>query len=216
MIPYPMRRIYQDSFVERDVNGDGFSDLVLKKQQKNLSKGWEISVYPSTGESFGSRQLVGDCPRDCAIGLGDVNGDGIADRIIAKRGQVTVALGTGGDYENSRVWLASGYPGAYADGGGSMIPYPMRRIYQDSFVVRDVNGDGFGDLVLKKQQKSWLREWWEISVYLSTGGSFGSQQVVVQSPADSAIGLGDVNGDGIADRIIAARGGSQSRAGQPR
>ncbi|MEE9357300.1 toxin TcdB middle/N-terminal domain-containing protein [Candidatus Vondammii sp. HM_W22] len=149
------RSFYSDSFVERDVNGDGFGDLVLKKQRQNLSQDWEISVYLSTGESFGSRQLVGDCPRNCAIGLGDVNGDGIADRIIAARWEVKVELANPGDpdrllgitdglgNQTKLVYSRLTDTGIHTLTGSPV--YPVRHLRSPTYVVTAVDvEDGLG------------------------------------------------------------------------
>jgi hypothetical protein len=130
------------------------------------------------------------------IAIGDVNGDGIPDLVVASEceiggcygGEVSVLLGNGDGTFQAAV--------AYSSGG----------IDAASVAIADLNGDGIPDLVVASDQCQGCTG--SISVLLGNGDGTFQAAVFYNSGFTGAtsVAIGDVNGDGIPDLIAA--GGS--------
>ncbi|MBI5515040.1 MAG: FG-GAP repeat protein [Deltaproteobacteria bacterium] len=210
-----------------DVNGDGYSDLVVGSP--NASPGGRggagtVSVFQggATGLAVSpSLVLEGSVAYDnlgvAVAAAGDVNGDGFSDVIAGadrdapdgrtQAGSVRVYLGGSGGLSTSPRWAFGGptagdFLGNAVSGAG------------------DFNGDGYADVVVGAPKASPMgrSEAGSVRVFLgSPFGVAGSPQIVLDgtSPGDefgrSIAGTGDLNGDGISDLVIgaprASRGG---------
>ncbi|NML22937.1 T9SS type A sorting domain-containing protein [Pseudoflavitalea sp. G-6-1-2] len=134
-----------------DVNGDGFSDLILGAEQYNNGNTYEgrIQIHHgaasgiTTTPSFSYESNSIDAMLGCSVaGAGDLNGDGYAD-IVAGAWQYE-----NNDYEDGAIYIFSGSP--------SGISATSLRLIADDNEARfgwgvgsagDVNGDGISDLV---------------------------------------------------------------------
>ena len=115
----------------------------------------------------------------------DVNGDGIADLVVANSasGTVSVLLGNGnGTFQAQQTFAVGNFPFCVA--------------------ASDVNGDGKPDLVVANYQSN------TVSVLLGNGnGTFQAQQTFATGNGPNSVALGDVNGDGKPDLVVANSAG---------
>jgi Bacterial Ig-like domain (group 3)/FG-GAP-like repeat len=183
-----------DDFVAvGDLRGNGYADLVLA----SCTSTPEIDVLLGNGNgtfnapsSYGSG---GSCPTSIAIG--DVNGDGDTDLVVANlsngsnlEGEVSVFLGNGTGTFGSPVNYDSGGSGA------------------QSVAIADVNGDGYPDLIVANQaERGGGGVNGVVAVLLSDG--HGSFRAPVSYSAggilSDSVAVGDFNGDGHPDIVVA-------------
>jgi len=198
-----------------DVNGDGYSDVIVSAPgfSNGQSAEGKVCVFyggpndlpasPSWQREGG--QTLADFGADCAP-AGDVNGDGYDDVIIGApkysngqsfEGQAYVFYGSASGLPANPSWTVDGNGGSYWM-GGKVAP------------AGDVNGDGYADVLIAATNYG-TAPISEGKVYLYLGGASG----LATSPAwtreanqessryGSALSTaGDVNGDGYDDIII--------------
>ena len=188
-----------------DVNGDMRSDLVT------ASSTGHVHVYPGTAlGSFGRGvpSFEGSFPLATEVREGfeplavaDVNGDGFGDLVAARAGSVYVWPGRAdGTFGASVESFAGTFDSARFDGTGHF-----------AIDVADVTGDERADLVTVVA---------EGTAYVYPGqasGAFGSgvasfsgtasPLVMLEGRGFEPVGVGDVNGDGMGDLVLAHTSG---------
>lgn len=189
-----------------DVNGDGYSDFVIRVCTTSTNCGYELHVGGPSGLSMSATSHFAplDEDEDKAIydvysEAGDVNGDGYADVVLGSldwnggQGRVLVYFG-GAD------GLATATPQSLI-GSTAFARNQFGRFVDPA---GDVNADGYDDLLVDVQG--------DVAVRVLYGGpaGFDSAPTILPNPsrADdlwgdySNKGVGDVNGDGYPDVAI--------------
>ncbi len=217
-----------------DVNGDGFSDVLVGASLYDHGQGNEGSVFVWYGSPTGlgsdgtpanadwsAESDQADAGFGISVGpLGDVNGDGYGDVAVgswtysngqAAEGSVFVwygsaaGLGSNGTPANAD-WLAE------SDQAGARLGYTVAP-------AGDVDGDGYADLMAGaiywdggENDEGGAFVWHGGPSGLGANGTPANADWSAQSnQADALLGnslsmMGDVNGDGYGDVIIAATG----------
>lgn len=199
----------------RDVNGDGFSDLLGGARGYSGSTG---RIYAFYGPTFASGDadaadvtITGENAGDffgSAVRFGDFNGDGVAD-IVAQAPFL--------DGSTGRLYVFNGGD-SLASGAASVADVVITgETAGDTLMARtvgDVNGDGVLDIVAS----AYGYNAGDGRAYVFYGGSSmasgsaGGADVILTGEVGSVGGFGgtlfagDVNGDGIDDLIVAAPG----------
>jgi hypothetical protein len=185
-----------------DVNGDGYADLIVGVfSTARTSEGAYLYLGGPTGlPGTPSMTLTLPVPDAGLIGTqvasaGDVNGDGYADVIV----------GVGSPFVSSAyVYLGSATGLSTTPSITLSAPAGMQNDHFGVSVASagDVNGDGYGDVV--------VAGWDAISAVVYLGGPSGlatAPATVLASPEGGSVvvavaGAGDVNGDGYGDVIL--------------
>jgi len=195
-----------------DVNGDGFADLLVGAERfgHDASHAGEGRVYLYLGSAAGPAHSAAwttdGGQQDARLGrsvsgAGDVNGDGyddvvvgaaLFDSLFTNEGQVRVFHGSATGLAASPAWTEEG-GSANALLGGSVA------------AAGDVNGDGYGDVLVGVQN---LVNRGEARVYLGSPSGLAADPVwryrgePLEYFGSAVAGAGDVNGDGFDDILV--------------
>ncbi len=198
-----------------DINGDGFSDVMIgaptyadgidRQGAVVIYYGSASGIVPTSPTIFTSGQKNAMFGHFVA-GAGDVNGDGFSDVLAG------APYYEHGQEDEGIVWL---YYGS-ASGVNSLPVMLEANISSAGFGLSgsgagDVNGDGYGDVVVGCPQFTDGHHW-EGAFYLYLGGASGINTTASRIESNmheaylggSISGAGDINGDGFADVVVGA------------
>jgi FG-GAP repeat/Secretion system C-terminal sorting domain len=193
-----------------DVNGDGYSDVIIGApdcsfDQSNEGVAWVI-LGSECGLDLNSVSLIdGDTSYagfGCAVAsAGDINGDGFSDVIVGSNAYSNLENNEGA------VYLFLGSPNGIDSIPSTVIESNVSNMEFGKSVASagDVNGDGYGDIIvgttLLDSSFIYLGSPTGITpspnMKLHDNGSFGSF-------GGSVASAGDVNGDGYSEVIVGA------------
>jgi uncharacterized repeat protein (TIGR01451 family) len=200
-----------------DVNGDGYSDVIVGAPDYDNVENMEGRAYVYLGSASGlgstpawtaeSNQGGAQFSRSVAT-AGDVNGDGYSDVIVGAFGYDNGELNEGMAF----VYLGS------ATGLGTTADWTAESNQVDAYLgfsvatAGDVNGDGFSDVIVGASNYS-NGQTNEGRAYVFCGGPDGLASVSAWTAAGEATSnnfgfsvatAGDVNGDGYSDVVVGA------------
>jgi len=204
-------------FTAGDVNGDGFSDVLVGSKFYDSGQPGEGAAYLYTGSAAGlssSSDWTAESDQSsasfgwCVSSAGDVNGDGYSDVLIGAR------YFDNGEVDEGRAFLYKG-SGAGLSANASWTAEGGQTNSQLGFSVStlgDVNGDGFSDVIIGAplHDNGETDEGLVFVYYGSASGlPAGYSWYAEGNQASSNFGwsvstAGDVNGDGYSDVIVGA------------
>jgi hypothetical protein len=175
-----------------DVNGDGNLDLVV-------ASGSSVSILLGNGDGTfqPASSLASIGSGYASVAVGDFNGDGAVDLAVST------------DCVTAQSCTQNGVTIFLGNGNGTFqapVSYPLGAFGPNSVAVGDFNGDGVPDLVVTSQFASdaFPNQTGAVTVLLGNGdGTFHSP--VSYTPggySNSAVAIGDFNGDGRLDLAV--------------
>jgi|JI9StandDraft_2_1071091.scaffolds.fasta_scaffold17353_2 hypothetical protein len=213
----------------KDINGDGYSDLVVGAPEYNTDEGRVYIFYSKGGTPITSgNYLIADSTLTGiassrfggAIAQGDINGDGYGDIVV---GATENPANTGSVF----IYQSGGSSGISSGGTGTAFKTITGDVtvgtesynFGDCVALGDINGDGYSDLAVGASEHrnggGTLRG--AVYIFLSTGsGSIIQTQASafnsrIQALGNSdkigtAVAFGDFNGDGYSDLVVGGEG----------
>ncbi|MCP3170034.1 FG-GAP-like repeat-containing protein [Myxococcus qinghaiensis] len=187
-VNYGSASLSSNAVVAVDVDGDGWLDAVTVNGQTNLPLiNGDISVYKNLGPSapgtFGApTSFTTGSPGSVHLCTGDFDSNGVADIATTSvtQSQVSVLFGTGAGNFGAPTFI-----GIQGTGG-----------VQSTIACRDLNSDGFSDIVVTSPASA------RLSVLINQGNGSFAAPVAYSNSANgltAGIAFGDANGDGTLD-----------------
>jgi hypothetical protein len=212
-----------------DVNGDGFSDVIVGAYSYDGGQTDEGRAYLYEGSSSGlsttaawtsESDQAGALHGFCVASAGDVNGDGYSDVYVgapqfdngqSNEGRVSLYLGAASGLSTSVAWTAE------SDQTGAAFGSSVA-------AAGDVNGDNHTDVIIGADafDNGELNEGRAFLYLGSSSGPAATPSWTAESnQLNAAFGhtvspAGDVDGDGYADVIVGAHAFSSGRASEGR
>jgi hypothetical protein len=200
-----------------DVNGDGYSDVIVGAPYYKLGQYYHGKVYAyygsasglSASENWALISDIGSAQFGRSVSdAGDVNGDGFSDVIVGApyyyggqyyEGWAFAYYGSASGLNTSANWFAKSYQETSFFG-------------ESVSTAGDVNGDGYGDVIIGAPwfNNGQVKEGRAFVYFGSASGLSSYANWSTESDQDNAYfgysvsTAGDVNGDGYSDVIVGA------------
>lgn len=193
--------------LNKDVNGDGYADLVVSALAYNGGQGrvyifnGSASGITSTSAASANRTLTGTGTEKFGYGivLSDFNGDGYSDLAVCAYNSPAT---------NNKAYIYNGSASGISSTGLTLNPVTGANEFCVSMAAGDFNGDGYADLAVPNITGSG-------TMYVWLGSSNGltaspsSNFVPGGSNGGMRMASGDINNDGYSDLVTSDSGGSQ-------
>ncbi|MCF0073617.1 FG-GAP-like repeat-containing protein [Dyadobacter sp. CY261] len=195
-----------------DLNGDGFSELIIGAMNYSNGQSEEGAIYlfpgSPTGPDVASKRIIEGNKEDARLGnsvagAGDINGDG-HDDIVA--GAYSL-----GDYDAGAIWVGYGQYNALDSLTSEYIKGTQDQAHLgwDVSGAGDVNADGFQDVIVGAN----AYDNGDGAAFLYYGSLTGitpanvanlysHETGMAAAMGESVAGAGDLNGDGYSDIVI--------------
>ena len=172
--------------VAADLNGQGFLDIVIAHNDAAVGVG--ILRNDTTGKFTAPEVSYPNFGAAAEVAVGDVNGDGLPDIVVANGG-------------NQVAFLLNDGTGGFSPGGTAAVGDGTNGATQ--LALTDINGDGIPDIVVLIPGAQ------SVGILFGNGdGTFQNQVEYPAGPSPAAFAVADLNQDGIPD--IAVVGVTQS------
>ena len=204
-----------------DFNGDGFTDLIAGAPELTAtlaSQGRALIYFGGTVKDNGIAEArvesgQGSGQLGHSVAIGDVNGDGYADLVTGAFGFDGPSSRGGGVINSGRVSLYFGGAAGFNTTPDAQLDGPQANARAGAAVaVGDVNGDGFGDVIVGAPEYSnGSNLEGAVLIYFGGAGQFNNEAdaTLEVNQVSAAFGFsvayaGDVNGDGYGDVLVGA------------
>jgi hypothetical protein len=192
-----------------DFNGDGLADIVL-----HTYSGSGLTLLLSNGDGTFTQKPISLGPNFACItnyaAVGDVNGDGKLDLVVAYQGDSIYNCNTGSIPPGFFVLLGNGdgtFQPATFTALGSLLYQP---------VLVDLNGDGKLDLVVSDTPYPPVSGNFYTWILLGNGdGTFGPATSILPYYLNNLMLVGDLNGDGHPDLVVMSQGLTDAQKDNP-